>query len=228
MPHSALAVNRSSGRRHSGRQFRSTPGEQRNRSARSPAPRPVPTIGRAPGRRPGPADHRSESLVPQRFHQLVRARHRRFAVVLMEPVAGRVVQPVRFAGQRPDQQGRPTRVGRRIDVRHRVRQQTARRPGGHRRGRDEHHSADRSRRPASARPSPRRDPRTRARSRRRSPRPRCRDDPRWRWRAAASRPGRARRRPDRRPRSARPRSRPTTNRAPGRAGWCCAHSARAR
>ncbi len=90
----------------------------------------------------GAGDDRRHAVGAQRAHQGQGLGHRVLAVVLVQEVLGggeQVLGPC--AGQRRDQQRRATRVGGRVDVRDRHRQQPAREGGRHRRGRHEDHGA---------------------------------------------------------------------------------------
>ncbi len=76
-------------------------------------------------RRPGAADHRGPALPAEILQQLVRPGHGRTPVPLVQPVPGGFEKQCGLVGQGVHQQRRPGRVGRRIDVRHRRRQQSA-------------------------------------------------------------------------------------------------------
>ena len=137
-------------------------------------------------RRPSSADHRRQPSTAQVDQELVRARHRRPAVALVQPVPGRLDQEVGLRRQRVHQQRRPGGVGGRVDVRHGIRQQPTSGRRLHRRRRPRTASRRSPAAPGLAPRRPRHRRRTPARSRRRSRPPHCRDGLRSRSRAAAS------------------------------------------
>src|SRR5215212_11208730 len=83
-------------------------------------------------RRSRAADHGRVASAAQSHHQLIRPRHGRLPIALMQPVVRRVEEPVRVSGQGVHKQASSSRIGGGVDVRNDVGQQTPSRIRAHR------------------------------------------------------------------------------------------------
>ena len=115
-----------------------------------PSPRPASratlsaavVVGEREDRGARAGDHRGDAVGPQPLHQCHALRHRRGAVLLVQPVLGGGQQQLGAPGQGLDEQCGAARVGGGVDMRNGARQQSARGLGEDRLSRYENHRND--------------------------------------------------------------------------------------